>query len=555
MKITECSLRKTILSPLIDKILEVHIPEYKAIYDGMQVPLTALEEATWCSSATVSYNALTKSLTFTTDVGNDVLYNGTTGVITDTESLVDKDIFAKTYSLYVEDRSKGCSRSIILESDQYKYIKATTTDSTVTLSYEKPANILNVDVIEIPMNTIEYKVKGTDTVIPNMTMVVSPIDNTVLKELTDLNHLEAEIYVDGVKLPIEVSLPVDNRNLNVATTIYDVINGLSVFYNISFSTGARDEFTTYTYYLDGVKLTNDYFELTTELIGKVFTTLLSENEIQEQLLSNVPQDVYIAKEDLVIQSSSLLDYYIDQGYYTLAGTTLSGTQKSVDFLLDSYTGFAEDIPNFTPLLANIDENSEPISMTNEGLILDVNTGNFVIDDVQFPVWKLGYKKIIFNEPYTITTISDSDSIDELFSITAPNNEITIDGDLKLSPTNLSTGLLKTTNITSGNKIINIDCIFSFTGNQNTSGRASILVYDRLGTLLAEFGFKRDLDGSTILKRNGTEKKINVSSYINSEVHVITNITDAAQIGIIIENNSTDVFSIKDLIITTKDQIW
>ena len=559
MKTTDGSKFDTdVLSPKVDKLLETSIPEYKAIYDGMKIPMTAIGKGPWCDTSVVTYNALTKQLTLSVDMGTDVNFDGSTGSFTQSESLEDSpDVFAKTYSLHTTDRTLGCTKAVILEKDQYKYIIATVTPTHVNLEYTKPSNILNVNTIIVPMHTIQYKVKGTDTTIPNMTTVSSEVDNNVLKSLTSNNHLEVDIYVDGIKLPIGISLPVDNRAIGVSTVLSDVIVGTDIFYNIVSSAGATDEFTHYTYFLDGQLYTEANFKLTTELTGKVFTTLLSENAITTQQLSDVNITVYRTKEDQVIRSSNKLQYYVSQGYYSLVGTTLSGDNKSVDLLLPSFSSYVEDISNYKPLEVKSEENRELLSLSSLGIQVSGDGATLTVGGKEFPTTKLGFKETIFTDPATKVSIHSKGDLDNLFSATAPNNDIDVNIEtFRISPINgNSSGLIKTQLKTTSNKIISIDSTISFSGNSNLGGRASILIYDSQDVLLLEIGFKRNTDNTTTLFRNGTSKIINTESYSTSDVVILSNIPKAAKVGIMVENNSTDVFSITDLIITTKEATW
>ena len=425
------------------------------------------------------------------------------------------------------------------------------------LEYIKPSNILNVDTVVVPMGTVEYKITDTNTVIPNMTSISSIIDNNVLKSLTDNNHLEADIYVDGIKLPVGVSLPVDNRVIGVSTVLSDVLVGTDIYYNVLLSSGATDEFSYYTYYLDGQLFTEGNFLLTTDLTGKVFTTLLSENSITTQQLSGVLVTDYRAREDQVIRSSDKLQYYISQGYYSLVGTTLSGDNKSVDVLLPSFSGDVEDIPNYAPLEINSEEHRELLSLSSLGIIISEDSKILTVNGVDYSTTKLGFKEAIFTDPATNVTIHSKDDLDAFFSTTTPNDNISVNPTtLKISPINgSSTGVIKTPLKTPSNRILAIDSTISFSGNANTAGRASILIYDSQDVLLLELGFKRNTDNTTTLFRNGTSKVINTESYSSSDGVMLSNLPNAAKIGIIVETNATDTFSITDLIITTKEASW
>lgn len=552
-------INKTILSPLIDELMAGRIPDYKGIYLGTTSKLTALEEATWCADSTVTYNAKTKQLTYSMDIGTETLYNGDTGVITDVEDLTGLGKFAKTYEFFTANRTKGCSKTIIIEEDQYKYIQPVINGNTIELNYTRPDNILNVDNIEVPITNVVYKISGTDTVIPGMDSQVSQINNYTLRQYTELNHIELDVFIDGYKLPVITSIPVDNRVFNVTTYFNDVINGVDTYRNITSSTGAKDEFTEYTYYLNGTLFTDQSFQVTDFLVGKPFVTLLSENPIVEANLADVSPESYIAREDIVIKPSNIAEYYYNQGYYTYAGRTLSGTEKEVTFELRTSTvQFVEDINNYEPLYVDREEYNEPFSKSLYSLAeIDDDTLKFLDSDTEFPKYKLGFKQLDFLPPTTVTPIKTKEAFNQVFNYTAPNDTIVVDLDGKIHLNNLvnSSGVLKSNHLSQGNKLLSITIKYTFNGNQSTAGRASLFFYDTNGYLLREFGLKRNLDYTTTLKRNGLERVLNQKSFSIIETYSLASLPEVKSIGFLLENNVTDTFNVENFNVTMKDNTW
>ena len=552
-------INKTILSPLLETFIDGKIKNYKGVYLGPTDKIIALEEADWCTHATVNYNAKTKQLTYSMDIGVETLYNGDTGVITDVEDLTDIGKFAKTYEFFTANRTKGCSKTIIIEEDQYKYIQPVINGDTVELNYVRPVNILNVDSIEVPITNVVYKVSGTDIVIPNMNSQISQIDNYTLRQYTNLNHIELDVFIDGYKLPVVSSIPVDNRVFTVATFFNDVINSIDVYRNIISSTGAKDEFTKYTYYLNGVLLTDQSFQVTDYLVGKSFVTLLSENTITEVNLADVNPEDYIAREDIVIKPSNIAEYYYNQGYYTYAGGVLAGTNKTVTFDSKSYPiQFVEDINNYKPLYVDKEEYNEPFSKSLYSLA-EVNdtTLKFLDSNIEFPKYKLGSKQITYLPPSTTIAVKTKDDFNTIFNYTAPNNTIVIDVDGKIDLNNLvnSSGILKSNHLSQGNRLLSITIKYVFNGNQSTGGRSSLFLYDTYGNLLREFGLKRNMNKTTTLKRNGLERILNQKSFSIIETYTLSSLPEVKSIGLLLERNNTDTFIIDSFNITIKDSTW